>query len=90
MKMSKYIQSALRVCSIAVAVFLVGCGDHDPQSTMNAAGPAAREISHLSWFVYIMFLIVAIVMWILILLVVTRPRGSLQEHAPVGSGGGMS
>jgi hypothetical protein len=35
-----------------------------------------------NWFVLILFLIVIAVMWGLILVVVTRKRGSFQEHAP--------
>jgi len=54
-----------------------------PQSALHPAGPAAAEISHLARFVLILFLIVAAVMWILILLVLTRPRGSFDEHAPI-------
>ena len=73
-----------------LALTAVAAGCDGPQSSLRTVGPASREITHLSWFIYIMFLIVAGVMWILILLVVTRPRGSLKEHALVGTGGGRS
>jgi cytochrome c oxidase subunit 2 len=88
--MRNLIRNSFRACWPILVILVVGCNDHDPQSTISPAGPAAREISHLSWFIYIMFLIVAVVMWILILLVLTRPRGTLDEHAPVGSGGGQT
>ncbi len=60
------------------------------QSSLFPSGPAAAKISHLGWFVLILFLIVAAVMWALIALVVTRPRGNFREHAPVNVGGGQN
>jgi cytochrome c oxidase subunit II len=88
--MRAFLQLSWNLLWLVLAGLAAGCSYNDPQSTMNPAGPSAHEIAKLGWFIYIMFLIVAIVMWILILLVVTRPRGSFQEHAPVGSGGGQS
>ena len=61
-----------------------------PRSSLLPAGPASAKIAHLNWFVLILFLIVIAVMWSLILLVVTRKRGSFQEHAPFDAGGGQS
>src|SRR5689334_24948124 len=60
-----------------------------PLNTMQPAGPAAREISSLSWFVYITFCVVAVIMWILIAWAALRKRGTLTQHAPIDSGGGQ-
>ncbi len=61
-----------------------------PRSGFSLGGPAAGKIAHLAWFVLILFLIVTAVMWMLIALVITRPRGRFEEHAPVDIGGGHS
>lgn len=68
-------------------MFAAACGG--PQNTLNPGGPAAREISSLSWFIYITFVTVAIIMWGLLVWVALRRRGSLAEHAPIDSGGGQ-
>ena len=60
------------------------------QSSLFPGGPAATRLAHLGWFVLILFLIVAAVMWFLIVLVSSRPRGNFQEHAPVDAGGGQN
>lgn len=60
------------------------------QSTLDPAGPVARPLSRLSWFVYVLFLLVMIVMWALIWWVARQRRGSFDEHAPVDAGGGQS
>ena len=60
------------------------------QSTLYPGGPAAQKLAHLNWFVLILFLIVTVVMWALIVLVATRPRGNFHEHAPVDVGGGQN
>jgi len=65
-------------------------GHAQAQSTLNPAGPAARSLSGVSWFVYILFIVVAIVMWVLIWRMATRRRGTFDEHAPVDVGGGQS
>jgi cytochrome c oxidase subunit 2 len=52
---------------------------------MSPAGPAARGIAHLGWFVLLLFVAVTVVVWILIVLLVLRRRGSLAEHAPVAA-----
>jgi cytochrome c oxidase subunit II len=71
----------------AVAL-LTGCGH--PFSMMSPGGPAATNISHLGWFVFLLFSAIALIMWALILWVSLRRRGSLNEHAPVDVGGGQS
>jgi cytochrome c oxidase subunit II len=59
------------------------------QSTLDPAGPAAKSLSDLSWFVLILFTIVAVVMCSLIAWVATRRRGTFEEHEPVEAGGGQ-
>ncbi|HVW85936.1 MAG TPA: cytochrome c oxidase subunit II [Bryobacteraceae bacterium] len=68
-----------------LAVLQAGCNQ---QSSLSPGGPAARELSRMNWFILILFIVIAVVMWILIALVASRPRGSLREHAPVDAGGG--
>jgi cytochrome c oxidase subunit 2 len=53
-----------------------------PQPIMGPAGPAARDIAHLGWFVLITFGAVTVVMWILIAWIALRRTGSFAEHAP--------
>lgn len=66
---------------------LAGC--EDVQSTFNAQGPAASRIATTSWAMVIVFLLVSLVMWVLIVWVAVRRRGTLEEHAPVDIGGGQ-
>ncbi len=47
------------------------------------------ELTQLGWFVLLVSLGVIAVMWFLIALLITRPRGSLREHAPADTGGGQ-
>ena len=62
--------------SIALSSFLVGCG---PRTTLGSSGESAARITHLTWFVYIVFIAVALTMFALLLLILTRRRGSLTE-----------
>jgi cytochrome c oxidase subunit 2 len=71
----------------AAALALAACGS---QSAFRPAGPAARSLSHLGWFVLITFLITTAVMWVLIPWVGYRRRGTLAEHEPVDADGGFS
>jgi cytochrome c oxidase subunit 2 len=65
---------------LAAAALASACGG--PQPIMGPAGPAARDIAHLGWFVLITFGAVTVVMWILIFWVGLRRTGTLDEHAP--------
>jgi cytochrome c oxidase subunit 2 len=83
----------MKVCvhirrAVLSSAVLTGYGQ--AQSTLDPAGPAARSLSGVSWFVYILFIAVAIVMWALIWLMATRRRGTFDDHAPVDVGGGQS
>lgn len=69
--------------------FLTVTGCSSVQSIFDSHGPAAQSISHLSWFMTILFLAVTIVMWILIAIAFYRRRGSLAEHEPIESDGGQ-
>lgn len=62
---------------------LLAQGIQQAQSTLDHAGPAARDIARLSWTVYIVFGIVTVAMWVLIWWLALRRRGTLREHAPV-------
>lgn len=66
---------------------LFGCGV--AQSTLQGSGPASARISHLSWFMTILFLIITMIMWALIGWGFYRRRGTLTEHEPVTAGGGQ-
>lgn len=70
----------------ALTLSMLGC--RVAQSTLQEAGPASTQISHLSWFMTILFLIITIIMWALIGWAFYRRRGSLAEHEPVEVGGG--
>jgi cytochrome c oxidase subunit 2 len=74
------------LCLMLAALSLVGC--KVAQSTLQGSGPASARISHLSWFMTILFLVITAIMWILIGWAFTRRRGTLGEHAPIDAGGG--
>ena len=71
-----------------VSWLLAGCGH--PQSMFAPAGPAAENLAHLGWFIFLLFSTVGIVMWVLLAWVASRRRGTFQEHAPVDVGGGQA
>lgn len=59
------------------------------QNILSPAGPAAASLARLGWFILILSLAVLAVMWFIIALLLTRPRGTLAEHAPPDTGGGQ-
>ncbi len=71
----------------ALSTLLTACGG--PQNMLDPAGPAACDISSLSWIVLIIFLVVAVIMWILLAWAAVRRRGSFSEHEAVDVGGGQ-
>lgn len=78
----------IRRAAILLSMFIAACVGQQ-QGVMHPGGPAAAKIATLNWFVLILFLIVTGVMWVLIVLVATRPKGTFDEHAPVDAGGGQ-
>jgi cytochrome c oxidase subunit 2 len=65
---------------VASALALASCSGVQP--LMAPAGPEARTLAHLGWFVLITFCIVTVVMWALIFWIAARRRGTLAEHEP--------
>ncbi len=80
--------STTRLCLLLLPLILEGCST--AQSTYNPQGHAAHEIAKLSWFMTILFLVVTAVMWVRLVVAVTKRRGTLSEHAPIDSGGGQA
>jgi cytochrome c oxidase subunit II len=72
--------------ALAAAALLGGC--KTAQSTLQNYGPASNRISHLSWFMTILFLIVTLIMWVLIWWGFAKRRGTLLEHSPIDVRGG--
>ncbi len=59
------------------------------QNILQPAGPAGASLARLGWFILLLSLAVFVVMWFIIGLLLTRPRGTLSEHAPSDTGGGQ-
>jgi len=57
---------------------------------LSPHGPAAQTLARFGWPVLIVFTATTLVMWALLVWVAFRRRGTLQEHAPVDAGGGIS
>lgn len=77
-----------RIALAAASLPLMGCGH--AFSTLAPGGPAAHKLAGLGWFVYVIFCVVAAIMWALIAWAALRRRGSFEEHAPYDMGGGQS
>jgi len=73
--------------SIATACGLASCAS--PQDYMHAAGPAARGLASLGWLTLAAFSAASVVVWVLILWIVMRRRGTLDTHAPIDADGGQ-
>jgi cytochrome c oxidase subunit II len=58
------------------------------QSMLNPAGLQAHRISTLGWITYITFMAVALVMWVIVIWLAVRRRGTIEEHAPFDARGG--
>jgi cytochrome c oxidase subunit 2 len=58
-------------------------------SALDPHGPAAAILAHDGVLVLALFVGVTAVLWLLVLWVALRKRGSLSEHAPIDVGGGM-
>lgn len=80
-----------RACSGLAAVgalALSGC--QTAQNTFYPHGTAAEQISHLQWFMTILFLVITAIMWILFGIAFYKRRGDLTEHERIDTGGGES
>lgn len=79
-----------RLYCVAAALCLTAlAGCRYAESTFNTHGPAARSISHLAWFMSILFLVTIFIMWALLAFAFYKRRGTLAEHAPIDAGGGQ-
>ena len=79
----------MRPSQLALLAAVANASTFGQQRILAPAGPAAGSLATLGWFVLILSLVVMVVMWALIAMVLTRPRGSLAEHAPADTGGGQ-
>jgi cytochrome c oxidase subunit 2 len=70
-----------RLMPLPVLLALAGCAG--PQNFLFAAGAAARRLAWLGWITLITFCVVTVLVWILLVVVIMRRRGSFDEHAPV-------
>jgi len=82
------IRRACGAFTIIGAFAFTGC--QTAQNTFYPYGTAARQISHLQWFMTILFLVITAIMWVLFGYAFYRRRGSLEEHKPIDSTGGES
>lgn len=71
---------------VLATLSLAGCGTM--QSALQGSGPASARISHLSWFMTILFLVITLIMWGLLFWAFNRGRGTLAEHEPIDAAGG--
>jgi cytochrome c oxidase subunit II len=84
MRMPPFRRQLLRIAPMMLpllASVLVGCSG--PQNFLFAGGPAAGHLARLGWIALITFSVVTVLVWVLLVLAVTRRRGSFDEHAPV-------
>ncbi len=70
----------------ATTLMIAGC--NEPQTTLEGHGLAAIRISHLAWFMTILFLAITLIMWVLLIVAFYKRRGTLAEHEPINSEGG--
>jgi cytochrome c oxidase subunit II len=54
-----------------------------PQDYLHTAGPAAGGLAKLGWFTLVLFSAVSVIVWLLLLWIAVRRRGSLEAHAPI-------
>lgn len=81
-------RTASRLIASCCPLLLAGC--NSLQSSFDAHGRAADQISHMQWFMTVMFLVITVIMWLLFGYAFYRRRGDLTEHAPIDAGGGES
>lgn len=66
---------------------LAGCGR---QSMLSPGGAGAEHIAGLGWWIFLGFSAIAVIMWVMILWLSMRRRGSFDQHEPVDAGGGQN
>src|SRR6185503_20521588 len=69
--------------SLITAATVVSGGCESPQNFMQNTGRAAQSLAALGWFMLGVFTVTAIVVWLLVLWIATRRRGTLDWHAPI-------
>lgn len=79
----------MKILAKTVSMLLFAAVGLAQQRILTPGGPAGASLATLGWFVLILSLAVLVVMWFIIGLVLTRPRGSFTEHAPADAGGGQ-
>lgn len=67
--------------ALVVALALGGCSG--PQDFLSTAGPAARSLAHVGGFALLVFSGVTVAVWLLLLAIALRRRGSFDAHAPL-------
>lgn len=68
------------------ALLLTGC--EGPYNTFDPAGPEARTLASLGWWLSLFMLAVVLIMTGLIVWAALRRRGNMESHMPVDAGGG--
>lgn len=71
------------------ALALLACSGCGPFSTLDPAGPQARELGTLGWWLIALSVVTTVVMTALVIGGAVRRRGLLSEHLPLDAGGGM-
>jgi cytochrome c oxidase subunit 2 len=80
----------VRLLIPATALLLAGCGSAPQNFVWSTGGPAAAKLAQLGWFGIIAFSAATVIVWLLILWLALRRRGTLAEHAPFDANGGQS
>jgi cytochrome c oxidase subunit 2 len=78
-----------RILLIESSLLMACTGCSQPESMMRPGGPAAGNLSQVGWVIFILFGVVAFIMWVLLAWAVSRKRGTLMWHAPWNEGGGQ-
>jgi cytochrome c oxidase subunit 2 len=64
-----------------IVILATGCSN--PQSYLTGSSPGARSIAQFGWFALGVFCIAAAAVWILLIWIASRRRGTFGEHASV-------
>ncbi len=80
----------LQLAIPAAALLAAGCGTAPQNYVWDTGGPAAAKIAQLGWFGLIAFCAATVIVWLLIVWLALRRRGTLPEHAPFDANGNQS